>query len=425
MTAHDSTEAMERNARLYPWYAALFNAFFWMPVFFLYFGAHLSLSRVLQLEGIYYAAVVVLEVPSGYFSDRIGRKTTLVVSSVLLVAAYVLFFSSSGFAAFAVAQVLLAAGIAFNSGTDTSFHYGSLVALDRGAEYEQREAIVARNALLATGLAALIGGAAASVDLSYAYALSALAAVGTLGVAVTFAEPEHKTSDAAARFVRQIANCLAHLKQPALAWLFGFAVLAVVINHVPYEFYQPYLDALVQLDGLVSMDGLVQLDGLVPVDFAGHTPLAAGLHMALATLIGAWVAGHSARIDAHIGTGPTLLLAALLQVLIIAAMASALHVAIVALILLRGVPGGLYKAPLLAAVTPRIPEAERATYLSIQSLAGRLGFAILLAALALRAGGVSATDWPQLSELLQICAIVGAAGLLTLGASLWRVDLAD
>jgi MFS family permease len=411
MTVHDSMEAMERNVRLYPWYAAVYNAFFWMPVFFLYFGAHLSLSQVLQLEGIYYAAVVVLEVPSGYFSDRVGRKTTLVVSALLLVAAYLLFFSSSGFMAFAVAQVLLAAGIAFNSGTDTSFHYDSLAALEREEEYEEREAIVARNGLLATGLAALLGGAVASLELRYAYGLSALTALGTLGFTLAFSEPQHaeakhKSGHGSARFMRQIVNCLAHLKQPALAWLFGFAVLAVVINHVPYEFYQPYLDALGTSFGLTE-----------------HTPLAAGIHMAVATLIGAWVASRSARIDARIGTGPTLLLAGLLQVAIIAAMASVLHVAIVAVILLRGVPGGLYKAPLNAAVTPRIPQAERATYLSIQSLAGRLGFSALLAGLAVSASGAGANRWPQLSQLLLICALIGICGLVTLGASLWRVDL--
>jgi MFS family permease len=406
MATQDSTQAMQRNIRLYPWYAALYNAFFWMPVFFLYFGAHLSLSRVLQLEGIYYAAVVVLEVPSGYFSDRIGRKKTLIVSALLLVAAYVLFFSSSSFLVFALAQVLLAVGIAFNSGTDTSFHYDSLAVLDREEEYEDREAIVARNALVATGLAALVGGAVASIELRYAYGLSALTALGTLGITLAFSEPDHEADDAAARFMRQIVNCLAHLKRPALAWLFGFAVLAVVINHVPYEFYQPYLDVLGTSFG-----------------FGEHTALAAGVHMAVATLIGAWFASRSARIDARIGTGPTLLLAGLVQVAIIAAMASVLHVAIVALILLRGVPSGLYKAPLNAAVTPRIPQAERATYLSIQSLAGRLGFSALLAGLAVSAGGVGADRWPQLSELLVICAVVGVCGLVTLGASLWRVDL--
>lgn len=109
-----------RNARLYPWYAGLFNAHFWMPVFFLYFLRYMPLVDVLRLEAVYYLGVVLLEVPSGYFSDRFGRKLTLLISNAALVLAYIVFFLGESVAVFAVAQVLLATGLAFNSGTDTS-----------------------------------------------------------------------------------------------------------------------------------------------------------------------------------------------------------------------------------------------------------------------------------------------------------------
>ncbi len=141
MTDSDSPERLQRNVELYPWYVGFFNAFFWMPVFFLFFNEHVSLSEVLQLEAVYYAAVVALEVPSGYFSDKVGRRPTLIISSTALLAAYVLFFFGSTFIVFAAAQALLAMGIAFNSGTDASFHYDSLVALGREDEFDQREAI--------------------------------------------------------------------------------------------------------------------------------------------------------------------------------------------------------------------------------------------------------------------------------------------
>ena len=70
---------MSRNARPYPWYALTSNAYFWTPMFVLYFLEHMSLADVLRLEAIDDIAVVVLEVPSGYFSDRIGRQPTLLI----------------------------------------------------------------------------------------------------------------------------------------------------------------------------------------------------------------------------------------------------------------------------------------------------------------------------------------------------------
>ena len=52
----------------------------------------------------------------------------------------------------AIAQVLLAAGFAFNSGTDTSFHFDSLVAVGREDEFADREERIA------SGFADEIGG---------------------------------------------------------------------------------------------------------------------------------------------------------------------------------------------------------------------------------------------------------------------------
>ena len=95
---------------------------------FLYFLARLPLVQVLQLEAIYYACVVLLEVPSGWFSDRIGRRPTLLISKAAhLVSA--LLFAASGegdFVLLAAAQLFLAAGFAFTSGTDATFLHDTL-----------------------------------------------------------------------------------------------------------------------------------------------------------------------------------------------------------------------------------------------------------------------------------------------------------
>lgn len=95
---------MERNLRLYPVYNALLHGFFWLPVFFLFFNERVSLREVLLLEAIYYAAVVVLEVPSGYVSDRYGRKRTLAISAACLLLAYMVFFQATTFLWLAIAR---------------------------------------------------------------------------------------------------------------------------------------------------------------------------------------------------------------------------------------------------------------------------------------------------------------------------------
>ena len=90
-TTGQKPEGLEANLRACTLYLVGRESYFWMPVFFLYFGAHLPVAKVLLLEAVYYIAVVVLEVPSGWASDRFGRKPTLVLSSLALLVSYLLF----------------------------------------------------------------------------------------------------------------------------------------------------------------------------------------------------------------------------------------------------------------------------------------------------------------------------------------------
>ena len=77
-----------------------------------------------------------------------------------------------------------------------------------------------------------------------------------------------------------------------------------------------------------------------------------------------------------------LAVAMLLQLGIVAAMAFAASPAVLALVCLRNFPMALVHAPVRAAIAPRIERRQRATYLSLQGLAERLFFALLLLLLA-------------------------------------------
>jgi len=406
-------QRMRRNVRLYPWYTAGFNLLFWMPVFFLYFSEHLTLERVLQLEALYYICVVLLEVPSGYFSDSIGRRPTLLISTAGLAVSYTLFFFGDTFAQFAAAQLFLAVGISFNSGTDTSFHFDSMAALGVSERFGDREAIASRAGFQANAISALLGGAIATIALRDAYGLSALAAIATFIIAMLFTEPtKHETQEPHHNIVRQLGICAGYLRRPMLLWLFAFSVLMTVLNHLPYEYYQPYLKLLGADEWLATFRGSDGLQG---------TPLAAGIVAALAMVIAGWFAGRSIRVRDRIGTGPTLLAACALQTVIIASMAFALHPIVIAMILLRSAPRGLMTAPLNAAIAPRITRRTRATYLSMQSLAGRLSFSATLLGLSFVAGHDAALGWDELSEVMRVSVAIAAAGLLVLAITVGAV----
>lgn len=401
MTIHDT---MDRNLRLYPVYQGFRNAVFWIPVFFLYFSSVLPPAQVLLLEAVYYLAVVVLEVPSGYFSDRIGRRATLVISALTWGSAGVLFVVGGDFLVFAVAQGLLAIGMAFNSGTDSALLYESLLTLDRKDEIGEHEARAQAVGFRAAAGAAIVGGAVAGVDLRLAYVLSALAGVGALIVALRLAEPPRDATSPTLPPLRQILACGRQLGQPVLLWTFVFAVAMTVFNHIPYEFVQPWIDMLLEREG-------AQYD---------MTPLVAGVFVAITALTAAWIGRRAPAIKRRIGTPATLLGVMALQGAIIVGMSLVVHWALLALIVLRSVPRAVGEPVMRAEIHPRIGSGIRATYLSMQSLVGRLAFSICLA-IAAAAIDESALTFELMAQLLQAFAIAAGATLVLLAIASWLV----
>ena len=390
---------LERNINLYPKYRAAADAMAWLPVFFLYFSERLSLSEVLLLEAVYYIAVVFIEVPSGYMSDRFGRRRTLLLSCIAILAAYVFFLFSGSFTGLAVGQLLLAAGIAFRSGTDTAFHYESLQALEREEEYGDREAIAGKYGFVSTAVAALAGGVLGSINLALPYWLSAMTAAVSIYAVACFSEP-HRKDDTPPNsgFTTQLQSCVTYLKHPLIKWIFIYTIFMYVIVHIPYELYQPYLGLLEQQNQLSGMSA----------------PLLAGILFALTALVASIASAYSMQWQRLVGLMPLLTIAAIIELVIIVTMAILLHPLIAAALILRSGPMAVIQAPVNATLAPLIENTHRATFLSIKSLASRLAFAVLLIAYSYLTTDAHSTNWNDLSLLLRVSAVAGVVGLICL-----------
>ena len=181
-----------------------------------------------MLEAIYYAFVVMLEVPSGYLSDLIGRRITLIASSLSAVCSYIVFFTADGFTSLIIAQGLLAAHISFKSGTDSAFLFESLAMFDRKSDMGNELARAQRFGLFATAVAAFAGGLFGGYNLSLPYALSAMAALATLALSIKFEEPSKSQQTLAKPVFDQFEEIFQYLKKPELFWVFLFSVVIFV-----------------------------------------------------------------------------------------------------------------------------------------------------------------------------------------------------
>ena len=360
----------------------------------------LPLEQVIELSAVYYLSVFLLEVPSGYFSDRIGRRVTLLIAAVALMVSYCCFIVGAGFWWFAAGQFLLAVGMAMQSGTDTALHYDSLKALGRESEYAEREAQAEQWGLAMLALATFAGGLLGLIDLRLAYVFSLLSASVMALLVWRFVEPVHadETTVLPQSFVSVVFSCCARLRDPVLGWVFMVVIVLYAMAHIVYEFYQPYI-TLLELPVLQA---------------SAYAPLISGIVISISMFGGAIGARASISWQSKLGLVGVLAVAMVIQLGIVAGMAIALSPVVLAMVCARNFPMALVHAPVRAAIAPRISRQQRATYLSLQGLAERLFFAVLLLLLASGLGKGALISESTLSVILTSTLWVGVASAVLL-----------
>jgi MFS family permease len=135
-----------------------------MPIVALFYNENgLSELNIYILQAIYSISVAVMEIPSGYMADIVGRKKTLVFGALLGTLGFVIYSFSTSFSGFLVGEVILGLGGSFISGADSALLYESLAAMRMKHRYLKFEGRVMAIGGFAETAAAICGGALAAL----------------------------------------------------------------------------------------------------------------------------------------------------------------------------------------------------------------------------------------------------------------------
>ena len=385
---------MTRNIALYPWFRFLHGLLFWHGVWFLYFQDKLSAADAILLYVAADIAATALEVPSGYLSDRVGRRITLIVSALTGLVGAVLLVMGNGFGVFVLGQVALGASTAFVSGTDSALLYESLVGTGRAEETERQEVRAWRFSFVAAALAAVVGGGMALFQPVLPFVAGALAFAGMLTIAWMFAEPAHAAPAPGAApqgaEIMRLASLRAAFREPVLLWLFALGLTMYVFSHIPYVFGQPFI-----------------LQALEGAGFSGQAPLVRGVVSAAMLSVSVLASLIAPSLRARIGLAAILLLAFGMQIGLIAVLSLTSSAVAIGFLFLRMVPDSFSRPFILARIQPLLSDDSRATYLSLRSFAGRLLFAATLWLSSFVASDQAEMAQSELRTVLGWYAIVG------------------
>ena len=129
---------MEKNVNRLYLVNVLANAQFHLVVYTLFLLSKGFTNRQFFLiESAYYLVSLLLEIPTGVFSDRKSRKWSLVIASVIGLVITPIVILSDSFILVLIAMAVGGVSSALVSGTDTAMLYDTLKALDRAHDFKR------------------------------------------------------------------------------------------------------------------------------------------------------------------------------------------------------------------------------------------------------------------------------------------------
>lgn len=222
---------------------------FYRPIMYLFFLAQgLNFTQIALLEVIYNLTTLFGEIPTGYVGDRVGRRWSLLIGTMLITVALVGIGFSTTFLALAALYVVWSMGYNFRSGSEDAWLYDTLtdgISANEFAHIRGRGESVA----LAIGVgAAVIGGYLGSIDLSYPWFVAA--AVTSLGILVLLDLDEPDTYEEAntdelslRRTIRIVATALS--QRNLRAFILYYYVLYAAATYLIFIFLQPIFEMVV------------------------------------------------------------------------------------------------------------------------------------------------------------------------------------
>jgi len=108
-----------------------------IPILSIYFLTlqNTTAQQIGLYTGIGWLAGFLLEIPSGYLSDKFGHKRTLILAKFFMITSTLSFVFGGSVFYFTLGAIFMALGFAFTSGTAGAFLHNTLVGLKREKEY--------------------------------------------------------------------------------------------------------------------------------------------------------------------------------------------------------------------------------------------------------------------------------------------------
>src|SRR5262249_4534120 len=197
----------------------------------------------------------VFEVPFGALGDRMGRRFAMMLGSGAMALAFLVYYLSSSFGLFVLAEVIFALGMTLSNGSDSAYLYDLLKSEGQARRYTAYEGTPWSYKHIGMTVAFAVGGFLGERQIALPY----LAAAGVCLVAVIVAACLRETAHARhfekqpwSGYVPHMSTALrTALEGKRLRWAILYSALVFILLRLSFWIYPPYLaDAGLQLGAI-------------------------------------------------------------------------------------------------------------------------------------------------------------------------------
>ena len=238
-------KSIEANVKKYFAFSFFSNFWFTIAIWILFIRAfNVTYTQIGVLEAASLIVILLLEIPSGVFSDLFGHKLTVFIAMLLWSIGNIVIGLGNGFYAFLIGYCILGITDAFRSGAESSLLYESLRKLKRQKEYLKVKSKIRRLTTLTVVTGALVGPVLFNINIRLPFLISAIFIFISSLIVLSMVEPysKRKTTSLKKHYEHFVQSLKFSMSNKHISWLIVFGViLAIPMGIFVNLFSQPYL----------------------------------------------------------------------------------------------------------------------------------------------------------------------------------------
>lgn len=279
---------MHKNVRLLTWFNFFLDFRPYAPVAIIYFfqvtGSFALGLAVFSFQSI---GALLFELPTGVFSDLVGRKKTILCGSAAGVLSLLFFALGGSFTMLVIGAVFAGLAESLFSGNNDAFLYDTLNQEKQKEQYSHISGRVRSMFQLALGISALVGSLFTGISLTYVMWISIIPQIICFFIALFFVEPKVHTDQISTNVFDHLKEAVMKFKENyRLRTLSIISILDFGIGEAMHQFNPAFLATIWPVWALGIARSLSHAFGFLGFRYAGDLIQKFSVFK---SLVGSWV----------------------------------------------------------------------------------------------------------------------------------------